>query len=634
MSGIRMYSAKKPTHWFWRTNLTREDILKRLEDARIAGDWLVCPLGEADIAITVDSFVSDPDAFGVNHSLPTTGAEAPQSEPATRIPRRHDLDALRAFAMLLGIVIHGVIAYIPMSEVAYPIQDIRQDRTYAIFMAAIHGFRMPLFFLISGFFTAMLWRKRGLTALLKQRYRRIVLPLLLSMFTLMPILVIVGAMATESSKAARSQTEPNLWTALTHNETEDVRRRLTDGASLNEQEPMFGATALSMAAYHGNVDAIEILISRGADVNARDRDGSTPLHVAAMWGKTEAARILIENGVDLNAKNRLGETPADMLRTKDVRMFIEAVLRNDEVGDLSGRQEIALALRQAEGGERSFAPHREFKEGMVYYATLLFMLFPLFGHLWFLWMLCWLVAAFAMYAKATENLKWKPPACWITSPFCYAWLIPLTMIPQSTMGQFIPAFGPDTSVGLLPMPPVLLYYAIFFFFGALQFDCAEADARVGRRWRLTLPAALLLVFPLGYELTTGEWDLSANSLLDSGWCRPLSVFLQVAYVWLMSFSLMGMFREMFSKENKRMRYISDSSYWLYLAHLPVIIGIQGIMCGWQIPSFVKLTLALTLTTALLLAIYHLGVRYTPIGAMLNGPRQRPGKIPETKPADA
>ncbi|MFM1558046.1 MAG: acyltransferase family protein [Roseibacillus sp.] len=42
---------------------------------------------------------------------------------------------------------------------------------------AIHGFRLPLFFLVSGFFTAMLWRHRGLKELVKLRSKRILLPL-------------------------------------------------------------------------------------------------------------------------------------------------------------------------------------------------------------------------------------------------------------------------------------------------------------------------------------------------------------------------------------------------------------------------------------------------------------------------
>ena len=36
-----------------------------------------------------------------------------------------------------------------------------------VFMQAIHGFRMPLFFVVSGFFAAMLWRQRGMKEMLK-----------------------------------------------------------------------------------------------------------------------------------------------------------------------------------------------------------------------------------------------------------------------------------------------------------------------------------------------------------------------------------------------------------------------------------------------------------------------------------
>ena len=43
--------------------------------------------------------------------------------------------------------------------------------------------------------------------------------------------------------------------------------------------------------------------------------------------------------------------------------------------------------------------------------------------------------------------------------------------PVRPMGYLFPVFGPDTSVGLLPVPTILLYYAIFFFFGAMYFDC-------------------------------------------------------------------------------------------------------------------------------------------------------------------
>ena len=57
----------------------------------------------------------------------------------------------------------------------------------------IHGFRMQLFFLISGFFTAMLWRKQGLRNLLKHRAKRILVPLIIATpITWILVIAIVG----------------------------------------------------------------------------------------------------------------------------------------------------------------------------------------------------------------------------------------------------------------------------------------------------------------------------------------------------------------------------------------------------------------------------------------------------------
>lgn len=66
--------------------------------------------------------------------------------------------------MLLGIVLHALLWFIP---VAWPIQEPWaysrpvETNAYAYLLSAIHGFRMPVFFLIGGFFTAMLWQRRG-----------------------------------------------------------------------------------------------------------------------------------------------------------------------------------------------------------------------------------------------------------------------------------------------------------------------------------------------------------------------------------------------------------------------------------------------------------------------------------------
>ena len=106
---------------------------------------------------------------------------------AAGIARRHDLDALRAFAMLLGIVLHGALAFIPGAWVVSDASVEGDGTPFAWLTMAIHGFRMPLFFLMSGFFTAMLWRQRGLRALVRQRAQRLLLPLAIAMLTVIPL---------------------------------------------------------------------------------------------------------------------------------------------------------------------------------------------------------------------------------------------------------------------------------------------------------------------------------------------------------------------------------------------------------------------------------------------------------------
>ena len=100
--------------------------------------------------------------------------------------RYHDLDALRAFAMLLGIVLHAMLSFVGWP--VWPVQDINQSEIYGIPILFIHGFRMPLFFFVSGFFTMLLWKRKGTKELMSNRCKRIVLPFLVFSILLIPLL--------------------------------------------------------------------------------------------------------------------------------------------------------------------------------------------------------------------------------------------------------------------------------------------------------------------------------------------------------------------------------------------------------------------------------------------------------------
>jgi uncharacterized membrane protein YcfT len=57
----------------------------------------------------------------------------------------------------------------------------------SLLFLVVHGFRIPLFFLLSGYFTMLVHERRGLRSLLEQRFARIAVPLALAMATIGPL---------------------------------------------------------------------------------------------------------------------------------------------------------------------------------------------------------------------------------------------------------------------------------------------------------------------------------------------------------------------------------------------------------------------------------------------------------------
>lgn len=92
--------------------------------------------------------------------------------------RFHYMDNLRALAMLTGVVFHGALAYSVLAHPFWPTADAGQSLLIDAFAWFSHLFRMPLFFVVAGFFVALLVQKRGIGGMLKNRFMRIILPLL------------------------------------------------------------------------------------------------------------------------------------------------------------------------------------------------------------------------------------------------------------------------------------------------------------------------------------------------------------------------------------------------------------------------------------------------------------------------
>ena len=87
---------------------------------------------------------------------------------------------------------------------------------------------------------------------------------------------------------------------------------IAKGAYVNAKEALWGWTPLHYAARSGVKEIIELLIAAGADVNAKNENVFTPLHSSAMHDHKEIAELLIAKGADVNSKNAQGWTPLDL----------------------------------------------------------------------------------------------------------------------------------------------------------------------------------------------------------------------------------------------------------------------------------------------------------------------------------
>ncbi len=559
--------------------------------------------------------------------------------------RRHDLDALRAAAMLLGIGLHGALAYVTFP--AWPVYDDRHHQGFDLLFFAVHGCRMPLFFMLSGFFTAMLWRKRGLSSLIKHRARRILLPLVIFTLTIVPLIIgtLVGIGAVEGTQRAereKQQAVESLWLAAKYNDVDSLEKHLASAEDVNEPDGE-GFPALNWAALNGSTEAARMLIEAGADVDVEHKDGSSALSHAAFTGSVGIAMLLIDHGAELNSVNEFRNTALDNAELDWGTVEWVAgllALDLDRESAEAGRKRAAELLLE-NGGKRQKELAEEARAGAdaeegdargITAGYLAFTEWPgfheprVFSHLWFLWFLCILIIPFMVYAWIADRRRWTGPPRWLfLSPALLLWLVPLTMIPQWFHGLRAPGFGPDTSETFFPLPHIVVLHGVFFFFGALYFDCDDREGRLGRRWWLTLPVALLVVFPLGMALTfepDTEW---ITRWIPGGGVRPLAVLSQALFAWMMTLGLMGLFRKICARENKTVRYVSDSSYWLYVAHLPLIFVAQALVKSLNVPAIVKFAIVCAGVTTVLLLTYDLAVRYTWLGTLLNGKRTRPSR---------
>jgi serine/threonine-protein phosphatase 6 regulatory ankyrin repeat subunit B len=131
---------------------------------------------------------------------------------------------------------------------------------------------------------------------------------------------------------------------------------LSRGADANAKDPA-GATPLMWAANRGFKKMAEILLAHGAKVDARSLDGRTALHWTIQGGHIPVAEFLLAHGAELNATNYSGETTLHQAARVESAGFARFLLDRRALVDArddGGNTPLILAAKDHQSRNRDY----------------------------------------------------------------------------------------------------------------------------------------------------------------------------------------------------------------------------------------------------------------------------------------
>ena len=223
------------------------------------------------------------------------------------------------------------------------------------------------------------------------------------------------------------------------------------------------------------------------------------------------------------------------------------------------------------------------------------------AHLWFLYYLCFFCLALAlMYQINLFKYQWHKH---VTKPWFLTLVFPLILAP---VFYLLPAPHPAPEE-LKPLLWPFGFYGLFFLVGALLFKHQQIIDQLSKYFYLLLIGGLASYVYFAFRMPAAEGNM-VMAISESITAVSMTwVCLIAGKRWL-------------NQPNKSIRYIADSSYWIYIIHLPVLFIIQFVLLDYQWNLWVELSLSVVLTMAIGLLTYALIVRWSPIGWLLNGKR--------------
>ena len=192
---------------------------------------------------------------------------------------------------------------------------------------------------------------------------------------------------------------------------------------------------------------------------------------------------------------------------------------------------------------------------------------------------------------------------------------------------------PTPDYGLMPQIPAMIAYGTAFSLGWLLHRQTHLLLKWKDHWQLNLAAAVALTIVCLQLIGLAPAMEPSFGADVPAWHKPVYTASYTMAIWFWTFGLIGAALRFFSKASDLQRYLADSSYWLYLAHLPIVFLLQVLLMNVNLHWSLKFPLILIVTMSILLLSYHYMVRSTFIGKALNGRKYPRKRVSLSSPAN-
>lgn len=157
------------------------------------------------------------------------------------------------------------------------------------------------------------------------------------------------------------------------------------------------------------------------------------------------------------------------------------------------------------------------------------------------------------------------------------------------------------AASFLPEPHAFLHYGLFFALGWLLWPAREAvDTLVRRGWWMAVAGLALTFFVFTRHL---QWE-------------PLGHFLAGVVPVAATLGCLGLAFRVPPATRPALRFLVESSYWVYLVHYPVVLALQVLLARAAWPAVPKYLVVVAVTFGFAFATFRLLVYRSPLGPWL------------------